>query len=236
MSVQEMVERGRAPRLHRQGQPAARLDAGRPRRRAQEHARQHAGGGAHGSRSRRQGRGQAGGQGRRLGEQVALRGAESQRQRGGLDPRSRSRPWAATGVRPACWASASAARAEKAMVLAKESLMEHARHARVEARAARRTRAEELRIEIFDKVNALGIGAQGLGGLDHRARRQGARLPHPRDLAAGGGDPQLRRDAPRRVPPGRQRARRVSRRRAWSTGPSSPSISRAARSASTSRL
>jgi fumarate hydratase class I len=28
-----------------------------------------------------------------------------------------------------------------------------------------RTRTEELRIEIFDKVNALGIGAQGLGGL-----------------------------------------------------------------------
>src|SRR5690606_37506783 len=26
-------------------------------------------------------------------------------------------------------------------------------------------KAEELRIELYDKVNALGIGAQGLGGL-----------------------------------------------------------------------
>ena len=54
--------------------------------------------------------------------------------------------------------------AEKAMVLAKESLMEtidmHALKARGPA-----NRLEELRIEIYDKVNALGIGAQGLGGL-----------------------------------------------------------------------
>ena len=26
-------------------------------------------------------------------------------------------------------------------------------------------RAEELRLELYEKVNALGIGAQGLGGL-----------------------------------------------------------------------
>jgi fumarate hydratase class I len=32
-------------------------------------------------------------------------------------------------------------------------------------RAGRRSRAEELRLEIYEKVNALGIGAQGLGGL-----------------------------------------------------------------------
>jgi len=54
--------------------------------------------------------------------------------------------------------------AEKAMVLAKESLMEtidmHALKARGPA-----NHLEELRIEIYDKVNALGIGAQGLGGL-----------------------------------------------------------------------
>jgi fumarate hydratase, class I len=54
--------------------------------------------------------------------------------------------------------------AEKAMVLAKESLMEpidmHALRKRGPA-----NRLEELRLEIFDKVNALGIGAQGLGGL-----------------------------------------------------------------------
>ncbi|WP_240912580.1 fumarate hydratase [Lysobacter sp. HDW10] len=54
--------------------------------------------------------------------------------------------------------------AEKAMLLAKESLMESIDINELKARGAN-TRAEELRIELFDKVNALGIGAQGLGGL-----------------------------------------------------------------------
>ena len=54
--------------------------------------------------------------------------------------------------------------AEKAMVLAKESLMAPVDIHEVKARGAK-TRAEELRLEIFEKVNQLGIGAQGLGGL-----------------------------------------------------------------------
>ncbi len=54
--------------------------------------------------------------------------------------------------------------AEKAMVLAKQSLMESIDMATLKARGPR-TPLEELRIEIYDKVNALGIGAQGLGGL-----------------------------------------------------------------------
>ncbi len=54
--------------------------------------------------------------------------------------------------------------AEKAMVLAKESLMEHIDMAELKQRGPA-NRLEELRIEIFDRVNALGIGAQGLGGL-----------------------------------------------------------------------
>jgi fumarate hydratase class I len=54
--------------------------------------------------------------------------------------------------------------AEKAMLLAKESLMEPLDMHELKRRGPK-TRAEELRIEIFDKVNALGIGAQGLGGL-----------------------------------------------------------------------
>ncbi|MFK7958811.1 MAG: fumarate hydratase [Lysobacterales bacterium] len=54
--------------------------------------------------------------------------------------------------------------AEKAMVLAKESLMDPIDMPQLKARGAQ-NRIEELRIEIFDKVNALGIGAQGLGGL-----------------------------------------------------------------------
>ncbi len=54
--------------------------------------------------------------------------------------------------------------AEKAMLLAKESLMGHIDMAELKARGPR-TDIERLRVEIFDKVNALGIGAQGLGGL-----------------------------------------------------------------------
>jgi fumarate hydratase, class I len=54
--------------------------------------------------------------------------------------------------------------AEKAMLLAKEALMEPIDINDLKARGAA-NRAEELRLELFDKVNALGIGAQGLGGL-----------------------------------------------------------------------
>jgi fumarate hydratase class I len=54
--------------------------------------------------------------------------------------------------------------AEKAMTLAKESLMGDIDMAQLKRRGPA-NKIEELRIEIFDKVNALGIGAQGLGGL-----------------------------------------------------------------------
>ena len=53
---------------------------------------------------------------------------------------------------------------EKAMLLAKESLMAPVDIHELIARGPK-TRAEELRLELFEKVNALGIGAQGLGGL-----------------------------------------------------------------------
>lgn len=54
--------------------------------------------------------------------------------------------------------------AEKAMLLAKEALLEPIDIQDLQQRGAR-DRAEELRLELYDKVNALGIGAQGLGGL-----------------------------------------------------------------------
>ena len=54
--------------------------------------------------------------------------------------------------------------AEKAMLLAKEALMEPIDMHELRARGPM-NRLEELRLEIYDKVNALGIGAQGLGGL-----------------------------------------------------------------------
>ncbi|MCB1809460.1 MAG: fumarate hydratase, partial [Candidatus Competibacteraceae bacterium] len=54
--------------------------------------------------------------------------------------------------------------AEKAMVLAKQSLMDPIDIQELQARGPANA-IEELRLELFDKVNALGIGAQGLGGL-----------------------------------------------------------------------
>jgi fumarate hydratase class I len=54
--------------------------------------------------------------------------------------------------------------AEKAMLMAKEALLEHIDIHELQAKGAE-NRNEELRLEIFDKVNGLGIGAQGLGGL-----------------------------------------------------------------------
>lgn len=54
--------------------------------------------------------------------------------------------------------------AEKAVLLAKESLMAPIDIYELKAKGAS-NRIEELRLEIFEKVNNLGIGAQGLGGL-----------------------------------------------------------------------
>ena len=58
--------------------------------------------------------------------------------------------------------------AEKAVLLAKQSLMEDLDMYELQAKSAKGeklTQVEELRLELFEKVNALGIGAQGLGGL-----------------------------------------------------------------------
>ncbi|TDX28990.1 homodimeric fumarase (class I) [Modicisalibacter xianhensis] len=54
--------------------------------------------------------------------------------------------------------------AEKAMEIAKEALLDPIDIQELQSRGAS-NRAEELRLELFDKVNKSGIGAQGLGGL-----------------------------------------------------------------------
>ncbi|MGB8241503.1 MAG: fumarate hydratase, partial [Azonexus sp.] len=57
---------------------------------------------------------------------------------------------------------------EKAMLLAKESIMAPVDIHELKAKAAtgaKLTRPEELRLELMEKINALGVGAQGLGGL-----------------------------------------------------------------------
>ncbi|MBK1683153.1 fumarate hydratase [Rhodoferax fermentans] len=58
--------------------------------------------------------------------------------------------------------------AEKAVLMAKESLMDDLDMYELQAKAAsgaELSSVEKLRLELFEKVNALGIGAQGLGGL-----------------------------------------------------------------------
>lgn len=54
--------------------------------------------------------------------------------------------------------------AEKAMLMAKESLMEDIDMYELKLRGPQ-NKTEELRLELHEKINALGIGAQGLGGL-----------------------------------------------------------------------
>src|SRR5437868_5051624 len=54
--------------------------------------------------------------------------------------------------------------AERAMLMAKQSLMEDIDMYELKRRGPQ-NKVEELRIELFEKINALGIGAQGLGGL-----------------------------------------------------------------------
>jgi fumarate hydratase class I len=53
---------------------------------------------------------------------------------------------------------------EKCMLMAKWGMMEPLNMHELKARGPK-TREEELRLELYEKVNALGIGAQGLGGL-----------------------------------------------------------------------
>jgi fumarate hydratase class I len=100
--------------------------------------------------------------------------------------------------------------AEKAMCMAKEALMEPIDMADL-LRRGPSSPLEEMRIEIYDKINALGIGAQGLGGLttvlDVKIRSL------PRRLQAGWTHPSMRRRPshhfqPRRVRPGRTDAAR----------------------------
>ena len=78
---------------------------------------------------------------------------------------------------------------------AKQSLMDPIDMGQLKARGPRND-IEALRIEIFDKVNALGIGAQGLGGLSTILDVK-ISMAVPCGGQAGGDDPQLRRHPPR---------------------------------------
>ena len=163
MSVADMVNEGvRRAYLDPDNTLRASILA-RPRGHAQEHEGQHAGGRPLRARARRHGRSEDRGQGRRLGEQGEVRDAQSV----GLDRRLGAEDGAddGRGLVPAGHARHRHRRQRGKGDGAREGSADGAdRHARAQgARAA--NRLEELRIELYDKVNALGIGAQGLGGL-----------------------------------------------------------------------
>ncbi len=113
MSPADMVNEGVRLRLHGSGQPPARLDRRRPGGRPQEYARQHAGGHPFRSRPGQHRGSEDRGQGRRIGEQVEIRHAESVRLDRRLGVEDRADDGRRAGVRPACWASASAARRKR---------------------------------------------------------------------------------------------------------------------------
>ena len=72
-------------------------------------------------------------------------------------------PWGRVGVLRD-WGVGIGGTPEKAMLLAKQSLMDPIdMHELLERGPG--NHLEELRIELYEKVNGLGIGAQGLGGL-----------------------------------------------------------------------
>ncbi len=86
--------------------------------------------------------------------------------------------------------------AEKAMLMAKEALMEDIDMYELLQRGPQ-SKLEELRIELYEKVNALGIGAQGLGGLTTVLDVKINTFPTQCRFQACSHDPQLCRDAPR---------------------------------------
>ena len=108
--------------------------------------------------------------------------------------------------------------AEKAMLLAKEALMEPIDMHELKRRGPRNG-LEELRIELYDKVNALGIGAQGLGGLSTVLDVKILDYPTHAASKPVGDDPELRGDAPRALHARRQRRREARAARSRAAGP-----------------
>ena len=123
--------------------------------------------------------------------------------------------------------------AEKAMLLAKEALMEPIDMHELLRRGPKNA-LEELRIEIYEKVNALGIGAQGLGGLSTVLDVKILDYPTHAASMPVGMIPELRGDAPRAFHARRQRAPRSSSRPISRAGPTCTGRRRPPRRASIS--
>ena len=153
-----------SPRLSRSRQQAPRILAGRPRRQAHQHQRQHAGRCLCRSRARQ-----------RPSKSPSPPRAEASEAKSKfvmLNPNDSVVDWVLKTVPtmgagwcpPGILGIGIGGTAEKAMLLAKQSLMDPIDIQDLIARGAKTT-AEKLRVELYDKVNRLGIGAQGLGGL-----------------------------------------------------------------------
>ena len=208
MSVAGHGQRRRAPRLPEPGQHAARLGAGRSRRRAQEHQGQHAGR-YHITRSCPATRSTSSSRPRAAARRTnpsssMLNPSDSHRRLGAEDRADDGRRLVPAGI----LGIGIGGTAEKAMLLAKESLMEPVDMHELQARGPR-MRIEELRLELYRKGQRAGHRRARPGRPDHRAGREDHGLPHPRRQPAGRHDPQLRRHAPRPFHAGRQRPGRA---------------------------
>jgi fumarate hydratase class I len=99
-------------------------------------------------------------------------GSENKAKFAVLDPSASVADWVAETVEtlgagwcpPGILGIGAGGSADRAMLMAKESLNDPIDMFDIQRRGPQ-SRAEELRLEIFERVNALGIGAQGLGGL-----------------------------------------------------------------------
>ncbi len=187
--------RRRAPRLSRSRQQAARQPAGRPRRQAHQHQRQHAGRGLCRSGARRNGRGYRRGQGRRLGGQVEVRHAQSQRfgrRLGAQDGAHHGR-----GLVPA-GNSRHRHRRHGGEGHAAGQAIAHGphRHSGTHRPRPQNHRRKASRRALRQSESPRHRRA-GIGRPDDRARREGGRHARARGQSARGHDPQLRRHAPR---------------------------------------
>ena len=164
MSVDDMVNEGVRRAYNHPGQRAARVDRRRPGVRAQEHPGQHAGGDPHArscpaTRSRCRSRPRAAARRTRPSSRCSIRPTRI------VDWVLKTVPTMGAGwCPPGMLGIGIGGTAEKAMLMAKEVADGAIDMHELKARGPK-NRIEELRLELYDKVNALGIGAQGLGGL-----------------------------------------------------------------------
>ena len=176
-------QRRRAPRLQPSRQHAARLDRRRPAVRAQEHQGQHAGRHPHGARARRQRRRHRRGQGRRLREQEQVRHAQPVATRSSTGCSRPCRPWARAGARPACWASASAARPRRRCCSPRKSLMDDIDMHELQRARRRRIKIEELRLELTTR-SMRSASARRAWAASPPCSTSRSRLPDARGVAS----------------------------------------------------